>query len=233
MGKGVRTALLCLVFVVFAAGGYVLGGLFTVEKPVEEVVAAPVLSPVPVFVEGSVAAPVRAADGTYDLAVMAAVETGDVLIYELWGDEACTVEVRKSTEGNFTKLPATDSETYYLRVQNLVSKDYSAVVPVKGFTKPQPQLQMYQKITKEELYSIFEKGLTGAGIEKGFNRRLAPGFKITATNAIEGEIMPTKPEDIYTNIRYNAWDSVTIAEPLKYDQQGRLINLVITIKYPL
>lgn len=231
MGKGVRTALLCLVFVVFAAGGYVLGGLFTEEKPVEEVVTAPVLSPVPVVSDGGITVPKRASDGTFAFTAQATVESGDQLMYVLWADETCTQEVQKNLDGNFTKVPASVSETYCLRVQNLATGDCSPVILVKGFAKP--KVQMYRKITEEELYSIFEKGVSGTNVEKGFEQRLADGFKIVATNLKEDDFLPRRPEDIYGRLRYDQWTSVTIAEPLTYDQQGRLIKLVITIEYPL
>lgn len=106
----------------------------------------------------------------------------------------------------------------------------SSLVVVDGFIKPQPEAPMYNKITESELYNIFENGIMV--VEKGFNRRLAPGFKITVNGLKDGDSVPSKPEDIYGKLLNGVWASVSIAEPLKYDTQGRLTKLVVTVKYP-
>ena len=228
MGKGVRTALLCLVFVVFAAGGYVLGGLFTEEKPVEVVVTAPVLSPVPVVSDGGITVPKRASDGTFAFTAQATVESGDQLMYVLWADETCTQEVQKNLDGNFTKVPASPSETYWLRVQNLATDDCSAVISVQGFAKP--QLQMYQKITKEELNNIINVSKSYSAAPKGFSHRIAKSLAIVVNGANPGDENMPDVNSICTQVKLGFWTSVTI-DDIDYDSQNRMNRLVITVNY--
>jgi hypothetical protein len=230
MGKGVRTALLCLVFVAFAAGGYILGGKVFDKSSVEvvEEPVLPVVSTVPVLLEDGITAPKRANDGTFSFTAGAYVESEDQLMYILYADEACTQEVKKDLYGNFESLPALESETYYLRAQNVATKEFSEVVPVKGFAKP--QLMMYQKITKEDLNNIINVNKNYSAAPKGFSHRIAPSFKVVVNGADAGDGNVAKIDEICAKVMMEIWSSVSIDE-ITYDSQNRMNKLVITVNY--
>lgn len=233
MGKGVKIALVCLEFIAFAVGGYFIGEVLpsgsSIDSPkIEEEVI--VLSPVPVLEEVAVSKPFLGKDGKYSFDAVATVENGDSLIYVLYADENCQKLVVVTGDGKFAGVLPSASQKYYVCAKNVKTGDMSSLVVVDGFIKPQPEAPMYNKITESELYNIFENGIMV--VEKGFNRRLAPGFKITVNGLKDGDSVPSKPEDIYGKLLNGVWASVSIAEPLKYDTQGRLTKLVVTVKYP-
>ena len=272
MGKGVKIALLCLVFVVCVAAGYFLGEIrssdssvkggesvtgpkgrvTSVEKkadvekktaeeqntsvgqnaPVEGQVSpaesvAPVLSAVPV-ISSEAKAPVKSGNSTYSYKAEASVESGDLLVYVMYADEACSQEIMSSSDGSFTGIPANESGTYYLRVQNVVSKDFSPVTPIKGFDKP--KLIMYQKITKEELDNIININKSYSAAPKGFSHRISKSFTIVVNGANPGDGNVSDIDEICAKTMMDIWSHVSIDE-ISYDTQNRMTKLVITVKY--
>lgn len=244
MGKGVRISLVCLEFMACVAGGYFIGEMFlpdivitkvdvsaeampVEQAPVEEVV---VLSPVPVLLEEGISKPVLGKDGKYSFDVVATVESRDTLAYILYADAECEKMVTVNEDGKFAGVPPTLSQTYYVCAMNISTGDYSDLIELKGFVQPQPQIQKVQKITESELHNIFQNGIMA--VDKGFNRRLAGGFKIIVTNARPGDNIPDRPQDVYGKLLNQMWKSVSIAEPLKYDEENKLTRLVLTVVYP-
>lgn len=246
MGKGVKIVLVCLEFVAFAAGGYFIGENFlsgvtiskeasvqaVVEEPVE--VPAPVeevvLSPVPVLLAEGISKPVLGNDGKYSFDVAAAVENGDALVYILFADAECNNKVADNADGKFKGLQPVASQTYYVCAQNAMTGDYSDLIEVKGFVKPEPKLQMYNKITKEELDHIFNVAKSYDAAGKGFSHRMAPGYKIVTNGLAEGERKVSDIAEICTKTSFGMWASVSVTE-LQYDAQNRLTKLVITVNY--
>lgn len=244
MGKGVKIALVCMEFAAFTAGGYFIGEQFlsdivitkvdgsaeampVEQAPIEEVV---VLSPVPVLVPESVSRPVLGKDDMYSFDVVATVENGDTLEYVLFADDKLEKEFSVNNDGKFTGVPPLTSQKYYVCARNASTGDYSDVIIVEGFVKPEPKLQKYTKITTAELNDIFNIKKSYEAAEKGFSHRLAPGYKIIVNGINEGERIPVKIDEICSKIQFGQWNSVTIGN-ISYDGQNRLTKLVITVNY--
>ena len=234
MNKNIQTVLLGVVFVISGAAGYfigetVLGDGKEVQKqpePVVEQVAEPVVvSTVPVIME--VSSPVRGTDGKYSFNAVASVESGDVLFFSLYADEACATEpVANDLEGNFSGLAPVPSQTYYLRVQNYKTKEYSEVMPVKGFVQP----VSYEKVTKAELENLFNVAKNFDAAPKNFGHRISKSLAITVNGANDGERGVSTIADICTKTQNGIWSSATV-ENLGSDGQGRLNKLVIRVNY--
>lgn len=243
MGKGVRISLVCLEFMACVAGGYFIGEMFLpdfklIKQSVAEVVEEPVpvaeevvvLSPVPVLLEEGISKPLLGKDGKYSFDVVATVESRDTLAYILYADAECEKTVTVNEDGKFAGIPPTLSQTYYVCAMNISTGDYSDLIELKGFVQPQPQIQKEQKITESELYNLFQNGPMAT--DKGFNRRLASEFKLNVINARPGDNIPDRPQDVYGKLLNQMWKSVSIAEPLKYDEENKLTRLVLTVVYP-
>lgn len=233
MNKNIQTVLLGVVFVISGAAGYfigetVLGDGKEVQKqpePVVEQVAEPVVvSTVPVIME--VSSPVRGTDGKYSFNAVASVESGDVILYSLYADESCLTSVADELKGQFTGLVPVPSQTYYLRIQNLTTKEYSEVMPVKGFVQP----VSYEKVTKAELENLFNVAKNFDAAPKNFGHRISKSLAITVNGANDDDRGVSTIADICLKTQNTLWASVTV-ENLGYDGQGRLNKLVIRVNY--
>ncbi|MBE6234317.1 MAG: hypothetical protein E7118_07585 [Bacteroidales bacterium] len=233
MNKSIQTVLLGVVFAVCGAAGYFIGesvfsdtvasGKADVNND-SAVVETPVVSTVPSVLE--VSDPVKGADGKYSFTAAASVESEDVLLFCLYSDEACSESVANELEGVFSGISPVPSQTYYLRVQNYKTKEYSETVPVKGFAQP----VMYEKITKAELENLFNVAKNYDAAPKNFGHRISKSLVITVNGAKDGERGVSTPADICTKTQNGIWSSATV-ENLGYDGQGRLNKLVIRVNY--
>ena len=233
MGKGLQIALVALLYILCAAGGYFLHDVVMASAMVEETVASeeqqvvpneePVVSAVPMISE--ISAPKRQSTGKYNFSVSASVPTSDELIYFVYSDVECLTEVAKTLDGNFMNIPAVASQTYYVRVQNLSTKDLSEVSSVSGFVP----LTMYEKITKAEIEKICNSGDFGTAPDK-FNLRIAKGCQIIPQGIKDGERGVSTVADVCQKIMMGIWQSVT-AESIEYDSQNRMKKLVLRVNY--
>ena len=233
MVKGLQIALMALLYIVCAVGGFflqdiVMGEPVLVEVPAQEEVvveapAEPVISAVPVI--GEISTPKRQATGKYNFSMSASVPTGDELIYIVYLDNECLTEVAKSLDGKFDALPGVASAKYFVRVQNLTTKDVSEVKEVSGFVP----LTMYEKITKAEIERICNSGDFGTAPAK-FNHRIAPGCQIIPQGINPDERGVSTVADVCQKVMMDKWMSVT-AENIEYDSQNRMKKLVLKVNY--
>lgn len=235
MGKNVQIVLLVCVFAVCGTGGYFLGGLVPDDVEPQPVVetAAPVVAPepapsaVPVVSEVSMARR-NESTGKYSIDVTASVPSGDNLIYVLYSDETCSVEVAKELTGQFVDIPASASARYWLRVENLKTGDKSEVCPVDGFR----QITMYKKITKEEVERICNTNDFSTAGSKAFHSRISNQLKLMPIGMKSGERPVASVSDICNKISMNTWDSITVEDNIAYDGQNRMIKLTFKVNYP-
>lgn len=235
MSKSIQLVLLPLVFVLCGACGYLLGEIITVQpdpvvvaEPVQEVIPEPVIqvSRVPfAAVDGR---PVRTSDGNYSLNVVAVVESEEQMKYAVFADSTCVTEVASNLDGVFTGIPPTTTGVYFVRVENIISKDCSDVIPVDGFVK----LIQYRKITKSELEKLFNVDKSWNAAPAFFRSSLSPnyGMNLTILGMNENERKPGSLGDICTKVSIGTWASATV-ESISYDDQGRLTKLVVRANY--
>lgn len=242
MSKGLKIVSVCLEFAAFAAVGYFLGGMFLsdrtfdkveyaepeplAEAPVEEIVA---LSTVPVLLAEEISAPSRGSDGRYSFKAYAAVESGDSLEYILFSDAECTKQIASNGTGRFNNVPASVSQTYYLCAQNVVTGDYSELIPVSGFVK----VAVYERITKEELHRIINIEQSYDAASEGFSHRIAPSCRVVLNGAKPEDASLVKIDEFCFKVMVGHWESVTIHDGIEYDSENRMTKLVMTVNYPL
>lgn len=242
MSKGLKIVSVCLEFAAFAAVGYFLGGIFLsdrtfdkveytepeplAEAPVEEIVP---LSTVPVLLAEDISAPLRGSDGKYSFKAYAAVESGDSLEYILFSDAECTKQIASNGTGSFNNVPSSVSQTYYLCAQNVVTGDFSELIPVSGFVK----VAMYERITKEELHRIINIEQTYEATPKGFSHRFAPSCKFVLNGAKPEDASLASIDEFCSKVMFRHWESVTIHDGIEYDSENRITKLVMTVNYPL
>lgn len=233
MGKGLQIALVALLYIVCAVGGYFLHDVVMVSSESDDVpvvvedvaaeVEVPVVDAVPVI--GDISAPKRGASGKYSFSVVATVPTEDRLLYVLYSDQECQKEVAQSLDGIFDGLPAVASAKYYVRVQNLATDDLSEVVKVSGFVP----VTMYEKITKEEIEKVCNSGDYTATTK--LNTRIANGCQIVAQGMNSDERGVSTVADVCNKVMMGTWKSVTVAAPIEYDSQNRMKKLVLRVNY--
>ena len=235
MNKSLQLFFAGVVFLVSGAIGFVLENILlendkeVVEVLVEEeetVVVQELPSTIPCILPGSVTTPGRDGNGNFSFSVKAEVESGHQLKYALYKDAACAELVSENLSGSFTNVLPLSSKTYYLRVQNLGTGDWSDVIPVTGFV----ELQMYQKITKAELENLINVQKDYSMTPKDFKYRIAPSFAIVANGVNENERGVSDLADICMKTYNGVWTSVVI-ENITYDRQNRLQKLTIRVNY--
>lgn len=233
MGKGLQIVLLAVLFAGCAAGGWFLQGAVMgdgdvqeepeVKTVIEVKPTVPEADCIPVISE--VTAPKREADGRFSFSVTSSVASGDDLLYVLYGDKDCTVEVAKELQGNFNGIAPTASQTYWLKVQNMASGDWSTVTEVKGFV----QLVMYEKITAAELEQICNSGDYGTA-SPNFSKRISSKFSIISRGMKPEENPVSTVGDICSKVAMGIWRSVSV-ENITYDSQNRMKELTLRVNY--
>lgn len=243
MTKTTQTVLLLLFFLVCGAGGYFLGEILiprylqqeVEEQPEEQLVAeVPVVEPEPEIQISRVpvaileAAPKRAKSGNYSFNVLASVESEEQLRYVVYTDTTCTVEVAANLDGVFANIPPANTGTYYVKVQNVASQDYSEIIPVEGLIR----LVQYRKITKAELEKLFNVDKSWNAAPDFFPSSLSHnyGSSLTVLGMSPDERKPGSLGDICTKVSIGTWSSATV-ESISYDNQGRLTKLVVRANY--
>jgi hypothetical protein len=244
MNKGLQAFSLIALFAVSGFIGYIAEGILIekqlpfgiakpapVVEPVVEPIPEPVVEPVvtlstiPTFVEGGGSAPKRDSAGKYNFAVQAVVESGDALKYILYKDEACTEEVASSDDGNFKNIPSIANATYFLRVQNTATGEYSEIAEVKGFV----WVKMYTKVSKSELEGLINSGDFGR-CPSDYKERILRTIKIEVRGMNPNERGVSSLADMFSKISMGTWASVNVVETA-YDAQGRLSKLVVSVNY--
>lgn len=235
MNKGLQIFLLVCVFLISAAVGFVLEQILlegeaahqevVIVEP-EVVIPQDTVSTIPVILIDAVKVPVREANGNFSFSAQAEVESGQQLKYALYKDEACMELVTENLSGNFYDVPPVSSAVYYLRAQNLVTGDWSDILPVNGFV----QLVMYVKITKAELENLINVQKDYTMAPKDFKKRTSPTFTVVVNGANENERGVSDIADICMKTLNGIWSSVVV-EDLDYDRQNRLQKLTIRVNY--
>ena len=219
MGKGLQIALMALLYAASAAGGYFVYDLVAPSEDRSHEVEVQV-SHVP---EIRSAVPERQNNGKYSLTIDAAVESGEVLEYQVYSD-TLKGYYSHGLENSFNDIPSISSETYYVRVRNVVTSDLSKFVEVKGF-KGQAAQQKFRKITADEIERIVRDYDTAP---KGLNQSIAPGFTITLVG------VPADPRvnsllEVANRISRRQWVSVKVADDIVYDSQDRIKSLTLQV----
>jgi hypothetical protein len=236
MNKGLQIFLLGLVFLTNVAIGFGVGKIMSftedvipVEEYVEEaepVVPEIILSTVPVILSDAVTAPARDAKGNFSFSAKAEVESGHQLKYVLYKDDECIELFSENLSGAFVDVLPVSSNTYYLRVQNIITGDWSEVLPIAGFVP----LQMFTKITKAELENLINIQQDYTMAPKDFKHRIAPSLKLIVNGANENERAVSDIADICMKTFNGVWASVVV-EGVEYDRQNRLQKLTIRVNY--
>lgn len=230
MKKNTQIVLLILVFVVCAACGYILEGvIFNVkEEPVVEPVVevpVPVVSTIPVI--DSITPPIGKGE-LYDFVVLASVESEDMMRYHLYGDDSCTVKIAENLNGEFTSIPGTDSKIYYVRVENIITSEFSDVAGITGFAK----LYKFPKISVADLDKVFNVHKSWNSAPDWFKTSLAPNYRlvITGLDATREQRAANSMGDVCNKISMGVWSSVRVSNPV-YDAQNRLTKVDIHVNY--
>ena len=236
MNKGLQIVLLGLIFLTNVAVGFGVGKVMSFGKdkapevvPVvepEPVVPEIILSTVPEILPEGVTAPARDANGNFSFSAKAEVESEHQLKYVLYKDVTCVELYSENLTGTFAGVAPVSSKTYYLRVQNVVTGDWSEVLPVTGFV----ELPMFVKITKAELENLINVQQDYTMAPKDFKHRIAPSFKIVVNGANENERAVSDIADICMKTFNGIWASVVV-EGIEYDRQNRLQKLTIRVNY--
>lgn len=235
MNKGLQIFLLGLVFLISGAVGFLLEGILlkrvNLGKEPSVVETVPVvpedtLSTIPVIVMDEVTTPIREADGNFSFSARAEVESGHQLKYVVYKEDACLDPVAENLSGSFTTLPPLPSKIYYLRVQNIVTGDWSESVPVEGFV----QIIMYERITKALLEDLINVKKDYSYAPKDFKKRTSPSLQIVVNGANENERPVSDVADLCLKTSNNIWTSVVV-EQVEYDRQNRLQKLIVRVNY--
>lgn len=235
MNKGLQLFFAGVVFLISGAVGFVLENILlendkeaaeVLAEETESVAVQEVRSTVPFILSDSVTTPVRDGKGNFSFSAKAEVESGHQLKYALYKDAACAEFVSENLSGSFTNVLPLPSKTYYLRVQNLGTGDWSDVIPVTGFV----ELQMYQKITKSELENLINVQKDYSMAPKDFKYRISSSFSIVANGVNENERGVSDLADICMKTYNGVWASVVV-EDVSYDRQNRLQKLTIRVNY--
>ena len=256
MRKELQIILLAFVFIVCLAGGYALGTVLgdmdgksdqeylvndsgpgnsgrTQDEPrVTETedaggvvsVDEQVTSELPVI--NSVSKPRRESSGNYTFDAKASVPTDAPIVYVLFSDPDCTMEVCRSNDGHFSSVPPSQSSRYYLRAVNLITDEWSEIMTLTGFVKA----VMYEKVTADELKRICNSGDYGTAPPK-YSHRFAPGLSIVAIGMNQGERAVSSVSEICNKVMMGHWSSIDI-KSIEYDSQNRVKKLVIIVNYP-
>lgn len=232
MNKGTQIFLLIVLFAASVAGGYFLEEVVMGKdssKSRKTVVVEPevVLSPIPDSLTWT--APKKAKSGKYSLTASAYVESGDILMYHLYEDKECKRAYASNYDGEFSEIPGTASQTYYLVVQNYDTGDLSEVKPITGFVKE----AQYDKIPLAELQSIINSGLWANAPESYLKGgRIHPNFSLKPIGIDPAEVRPPKSlADVCNKIQANKWASAKLANPV-YNRQGQLTSIEVYVTYP-
>ena len=235
MNKSLQIFLLGLVFLISGALGFVLEGILLEGNAADgkayeaqpEPVVEETVSTIPVFLESGITAPERDAKGNFRFSARAEVESAHQLKYVLYKDVNCTELVSENISGQFTDVPPVASKTYYIRVQNMATGDWSVSMPVQGFVA----LPKYDKITKAELENLFNVQKDYNMAPRDFKNRLAPSYTIVANGMNENERPVSDIADVCLKIFNETWSYVVVEEPIIYDNQNRLKKLTIRVNY--
>ena len=234
MNKGTQIFLLIVLFAASVAGGYFLEEVVMGEgssKSRKTVVVEPevVLSPIPDSLTWT--APKKAKSGKYSFTASAFVEADAILMYHLYEDKECKRAYASNYDGEFSEIPGTASQTYYLVVQNYDTGDLSEVKPITGFVKE----AQYDKIPLAELQSIINSG-SWANAPDNYLKggRIHPtkfSLKTFGLDPVKDVRTPTALSDVCTKIRTKVWASAKLANPV-YNGQGQLTSIEVYVTYP-
>ena len=219
MGKGLQIALMALLYVASAAGGYFVYG--AIESSGVLHASEVQVSHVPEIL--SAPTPERQTDGKYRLMVDAYVESNEMLEYLVYSDTLMQ-PVYHSADGIFEDIPGITSATYYVSVKNTVTLDQSGFLEVKGFTKPEAAPQKFRKITAAEIEMIvrdWEKA------PSQFNQSFAPDFILNLVG-VESNGRVKTVFDMAQQIELRRWTSVTVTG-ISYDGQHRIKSLTVQV----
>lgn len=228
MNKGTQIFLLIVLFAASVAGGYFLEEVVMGEgssKSRKTVVAEPeeVKSTIPDSLTWT--APKKAKSGKYSFTASASVESGDSLCYYIYKDKDCLTMIEESTKGEFNDIPANKSGIYYLRVQNMNTREYSVVCDIEGFK----EVQKCIPITKADLENAFNVEKTTPG---WFKNSLAPGCDVRVLGMRADEFNPPKTLGaVCDKIEMEIWTSVVVNDVDYNDETGQLTKVVITVNY--
>lgn len=234
MNKGTQIFLLIVLFAASVAGGYFLEEVVMGKdssKSRKAVVVEPevVLSPIPDSLTWT--APKKAKSGKYSFTASAFVEADAILMYHLYEDKECKRAYASNYDGEFSEIPGTASQTYYLVVQNYDTGDLSEVKPITGFVKE----AQYDKIPLAELQSIINSGSwTNAPDSYLKGGRIAPNFSIKVIgldSARDARSKPVTLADVCVKIGYKTWKEARLANPV-YNRQGQLTSIDVYVTYP-
>ena len=221
--KNKQIIMLALVFVVSGVCGWFLESAILGDR--SEIQDAEIVAPVegePVVIKSTVPVidvettlPVGT-NGKYDLTVSASVESGDPLTYALYLDELCQEkEVMRDADGKFKDIPGISSQTYYLRVQNTNTSEFSDIVPVKGFVK----------VNRYKSWSNAPAAMTSK-MEKSALKNLQV---VVVNEDPNEEYTPKSLRDICQNVSAGIWKKVDVVGEPSYDDQDRLRKLRIEV----
>ena len=236
--KNNQIIMLVLVFVLSGVCGWFLEGVILgdhsmtheveIETPVEEPVE--VKSTVPVIDVANTVLEV-AKNGKYNLTVSAAVESGDPLSYVLYPDKTCQeADAATVNDGVFKDIPGISGQTYYLRVQNTNTSEFSDIVPVEGFVK----VIRYEKITEAELEELFNRykswSKAPAAMTSKMEKSALKNLQVVVVNKVPNEeYIPQSLREICQNVSAGIWKKVDVVGEPSYDDQCKLRKLKIEV----
>lgn len=233
MGKNTQLSLLGLVFVLSGAVGYLIEGALwgdgsnPIIDEVQEVVPIEVLpSSVPVVEVTS--SPVKV-NGKYAFAVTASAESGDVdMKYVLYSDQECTKEVDSNYDGRFEGIQATESQTYFLKVKNIKTEDWSEVLSIAGFIAPQ-EYKISNPMTLDEIQAIINDYSSASSAD--IKNKIAKEYKIECRGLAGEDRGASTLSELSNNLVMGVWASAQVMD-IDHDSAGRINNVVITVTYP-
>ncbi len=137
--------------------------------------------------------------------------------------DANNKELRSQGSGAFHVSP-TSSGVYFVCVQDLTG-NRSAFHKITGC------IFRVNKITREELESVFNSGDASRAAENDFKNRVSSACKYTFNNCKEEEsFQPKSYNEILNRIRMKTWSSISV-NSISYNEKGQMTKAVLTVNY--
>lgn len=155
---------------------------------------------------------------TYSFQIVA---SGESLTYTV--ADAKKRDLQSNKTGDFTVQPSATGKYYVYITDSFGNK--SDYVEVKGCYR------LVEKVTKDELESIFNSGKSQDAIDADFANRISSGCRYEFVGINEDETPPGSYNEIINRIRMKTWSSVTILSVSHNSETNKLVRAKIQVNY--
>ena len=165
---------------------------------------------------------------TYDLTVkvknLPQKAVANFIIY----DELTKATVVKCNNGQFKKIPSTESGKYRLSIHWKDSLGYEGlgidtlITGFKPFEKPK-----VKKLEAQELQTLINNCDRQLSTK---NKRISPNIVFRFTNIQANEKHPETIDEIYNKIKFGMWSSVSVSS-VEYNDENQVVKITLNINH--